>query len=193
MYEDEPACCEILGKNYPAYYVGFYTVVDCTEWVDKKGNKYQYEVKLYPAKLKTLKRFQMRKQEKGGFAGKLFSVMRVDEKSPSCGDEFEVIRDADLAKLFSVANYRGKKLSEMFSKGVDTDNIEKLKNTWMVDVVDGKVVPKLVKFNYFKLLHPMSPKDVRQHLNSAKIDPRDDQGGGADSGSTSHGDENIPF
>jgi hypothetical protein len=63
----------------------------------------------------------------------------------------------------------------------------------MVDVVDGKVVPKLVKFNYFKLLHPLTPKEVRQNLGAAKIDPNDDKFGSSGGGTTSHGDETVPF
>jgi hypothetical protein len=195
VYPDDIACCEILGKNYPAYYVGFYTVIDCSEWTDKKGNKYQYEVKLFPAKLKTLKRFQLRLQEKGPFAGKLFSVMRVDKESPSCGDEFEVVREVDMAKLFTLANYKGKKLGDLFSAGTTTENIEKLKKTWKVDVVDGKVVPKLVPFDYFNVLHPLPPKEIRSVLGASKIDPRDDSGFGGGSGNTggAKADETIPF
>jgi hypothetical protein len=198
VYPDDIACCEILGKNYPAYYVGFYTVIDCSEWTDKKGNKYQYEVKLFPAKLKTLKRFQLRRQEKGPFAGKLFSVMRVDKESPSCGDEFEVVREVDMAKLFTLANYKGKKIAEWFSKGVDEETIKGLQNIWKCEVVEGKLVPKLVPFNYFKLLHPLPPKDMRAVLNGSQIEKREDDfggggGGSAPSGGKGSADESVPF
>lgn len=183
VYEDA-ACCEILNPSgYKPYYVGFFTVIDCTPWTDKKGNTYQYEVKLYPAKLKTLKRLELRKKERGPFAGKLFSIMRVDEKSPATGDEFEVVRDADMAKLFTVANYKGKKLVDMFSK-TDEESIERLKNIFKVDIVDGKPVPKLVPFNYFKILHPQSPKDIRMALKGADIEKREDGGFGGGSGAS---------
>jgi hypothetical protein len=188
VYPDDVACCAVLGKDYPPYYVGFFTVIDCTEWTDKKGNKYQYEVKLFPAKLKTLKRFEIKKKDKGTLTGKLWSVMRVDKESPSCGDEFEVVREADMAKLFALANFKGKKLGELFAAGNTTENIEKLKKTWQVEVVDGKVVPKLVPFAYFNVLHPLPPK----------VDPREDGGFGGGGSTTSAGgaakaDEDVPF
>jgi len=199
---DDVACCSILNINdYKPYYIGYYTVIDCTEWVDKKGNKYQYELKLFPAKLKTLKRLQMRRADpaRGAFAGKLFSIMRVDEKSPNSGDEFEVIKDADMSKLFALANYKGKKLSELYAKGVDEENISRLKNTWKVEVVEGKVVNKIVPFNYFKILHPLTSKDVRSLLNGSVIEKREDGlGGGSGGGAPSTGggggaDESVPF
>lgn len=199
---DEAACCELLNPSgYKPYYVGFYTVIDCSEWVDKKGNKYQYELKLFPAKLKTLKRLEMRRKDRGPFAGKLFSIARIDSKSAATGDEFEMIRDADMAKLFTLANYKGKKLSDLFSKGVDEENISRLKNTWKLEVVDGKVVPKIVPFNYSKILYPLSPKDIRAALNGQQIDKREDGdfGGGGATGGTAGGtgsgsaDESVPF
>jgi hypothetical protein len=200
VYSDS-ACCELLnGSGYKPYYIGFYTVIDCSEWVDKKGNKYQYELKLFPAKLKTLKRLEMRRKDRGPFAGKLFSIMRIDGKSAATGDEFEMVRDVDMAKLFTLANYKGKKLTDLFAKGIDEDNINRLKNTWKVEVVDGKVVPKVVPFNYSKILYPLSPKDIRSALSGQQIDKRDDDfggGGGSSSESTGSGggsaDETVPF
>lgn len=197
---DDVACCELLNPSgYKPYYVGFFTVIDCTAWTDKKGNTYQYEVKLFPAKLKTLKRLEMRKKERGPFAGKLFSIMRVDEKSPSTGDEFEVVRDADMAKLFTVANYKGKKLGELFNPQ-NEEQLERLKNSFKVDIVEGKVVPKLVPFNYFKVLHPMTPKDIRMTLKGADIEKREDGFGGGSSGGSSGSSagggstsEDVPF
>lgn len=180
---DNSVCCELFNPSgYKSYYVGFYTVIDCSEWTDAKGNKHQYEVKLFPAKMKNIKRLEMRREQRGAFAGKLFSIMRLDEKSASTGDEFEVLRDADMAKLFPLANYKGKKLSELFAKGTDEENISRLKNTWKVEVVDGKVVPKLVPFNYSKILYPMAPKELRALVSGSVVDKRDDDFGGGRSG-----------
>lgn len=199
---DEAACCELLNPSgYKPYYIGFYTVVDCSEWVDKKGNKYQYELKLFPAKLKTLKRLEMRRKERGPFAGKLFSIMRIDGKSAATGDEFEMVRDADMAKLFTVANYKGKKLGELFGKGTDEENIARLKNTWKVEVVEGKVVPKIVPFNYAKILYPMAPKEMRALLNGSTIEKREDGDFGGEGGKDAaaggpaggSADESVPF
>lgn len=196
VYEDV-ACCEILNPSgYKPYYVGFYTCIDCSEYIDKKGNKYQYEMKLFPAKLKTLKRLQMRRTERGPFAGKLFSIMRVDDKSPSSGDEFEIIRETvDWAKLFPLANYKGKKIGEWFAKGVDEESIKSLSNIWKLEVTEGKIQPKLVPFNYFQILHPLPPKDIRAILSGSQIEKKEHEGGGTagSSGPSSSADESVPF
>jgi len=198
VYEEAP-CCELLNSSgYKSYYVGYFTVVDCSKWVDKQGKEYCYGIKLFPAKLKTLKRLQMRRDERGPFAGKVFSISRLDEKSPATGDDFEMVRDADLTKLFQVVNYRGKKLVDEYAKAVDEDSINRLKNIFQLEMADGKVVPKLVPFNYGKLLYPLAPKDVRVLLNSSKIEQRDDKFGGGDGGGTAPAgggttDNAIPF
>lgn len=194
---DDVACCEMLnGAGYKPYYIGYYTVIDCTAWTDKKGKTYQYELKYFPAKMQTLKRLQSRKTDIGSFAGKLFGVQRLGDKSPSSGDDFNIIKDADMSKLFALANYKGKKLSEWIDKCSTPEGLESVKNIFQLELVDGKAVPKIVPFNYFKLLHPMTPKDIRITLNGAKIEARDSEfGGGGDTvgGGDGKADETIPF
>lgn len=192
---DDVPCCEILGANTRGY-VGFFTVIDCTEWVDKKGNKYQYEIKLFPAKLKTLKKFAMKKEDRGSLVGALYTVVRTDSKSPSCGDDFEFIREADLTKLFQVANYKGKKLPELYSKlGDNPENMERMKAVFQLQLDDkGVVVPKIVPFNYYEVLKPKSPKEIREMLRGAKVDSGGGGGEGDDGDKATGGaDEAVPF
>jgi hypothetical protein len=209
---DEVVCCEILAsRDYGRYFVGYYTVVDCSEWIDKKGTKYQYELKFFPAKQKTLKKFEIKhkdrlaEQEKEGqpltgVAGCLYKASRADAKSPTCGDEFEFKRMVNMEKLFDLANYKGKKLSDLFAKANEsTEAMEALKRTFAVELDEnGKVKMKLVPFNYEQLLKPHTPAEMRTLLGSAKIAPREpdgSDGGGSSGGSTGGGkaDEDIPF
>jgi hypothetical protein len=193
--EDGVPCCEILGAK-SRYYVGYFTVVDLSKWTDKKGNVHQYEVKLLPAKLQTLKKLARKKEDKGSLIGALYKVHRETEKSPSCGDDFEYIRDADLSKLFEVANYKGKKLSELYGKAVEDPVVaHMLKQTFNLKYGDdNKILPKIAPFNYLSLFEPKSAKDVRSFLKGAKIEGWDDsKGGGEKGGGGSSADEEVPF
>lgn len=185
---DEAVCCSVLGAN-TRYYVGYFTVVDCSEWTDKKGNKYQYEIKLLGAKLKTLKKLRRKRDDRGSLIGCLFHTYREDSQSPSVGDEFEFKREADMEKLYDLVNLKGKSLKELFEQAAsDADVMKRLKRTFELNMdADGKIVPELVKFNYIELLAPKKPADMKDMLGDVK--PDDD-----DSGSSgSKDDEDVPF
>jgi hypothetical protein len=168
--EDKP-CCEILGPN-TRYYVGYLTVIDCSEYTDKKGNKYQYEVKLFPARMKTLKKFRRKKEDRGSLVGCLFQAIREDDKSPNCGDEFEYVRTANLDEVFEVANYRGKKLKEIYAKARSSaEDMERLKRVFQLSFDDkGKLLDKIVPFNYFEMLKPTHPKELRLLLKAGAVE-----------------------
>jgi len=188
--DDGAACCEILGAK-SRYWAGYFTVVDCSKYVDKKGNTHQYEIKLLPAKLKSLKKFALKKKDRGSLVGCLYKATRADDKSPNIGDEHEFQKEADLVKLYEVANYRGKKMSELYSKAVENeDAMRNLKRTFKLQLgSDGKPLPKLVPFNYYALFEPKSAKDVRMMLAGVKPD---EAGGEADEPKTG-ASEDIPF
>jgi len=184
---DDVACCEILSTK-GRYYVGYFSVIDCSAWTDKKGNKYQYEQKLLPAKLKTLKKLKRKREDRGTLVGCLFKVHREDEKSPVCGDEFDFQREADMDKLFQLANYKGKRIAELFSKAGADDGLKKLMRLFQVEVHDGEIAPRLVPFNYVEILAPKPSKDVRDMLGGGK---NVEESSGGDS--TSSDDDQIPF
>jgi len=188
--DDGAACCEILGAK-SRYYVGYFTVVDCSKWTDKKGNTYQYEIKLLPAKLKSLKKFEMKKKDRGSLVGCLYKSSRSDDKAASIGDEFEFQKEADLVKLYEVANYRGKKMSELYGKAVENeDAMRNLKRIFKLQMgTDGKPLPKLVPFNYHALFTPKSAKDVRMMLAGVKPE----EAGSEDNEPKAGADADIPF
>jgi hypothetical protein len=202
MYPEDPACCEKLGGDYQSYYVGYYTVIDCNKWTDKKGNSYQFEMKLYPAKIKSLKLLEQKSLEDwgGSLAGKVIKVRRTDGKSASVGNDFTLDREADLEKLWGLANYKGKKIADLFEKATqDEDERAKLLRTFEFQKGEnGELLPQLPVFNYMNLLNPKRPAEMRAHLNAGRIsDPDSDNDSGTSgtnsSGSAGEADENIPF
>ncbi len=200
---DNPVCCQVLGHD-TRYYVGYFTVVDLTEWKDTKGNIHKNEIKLLGAKLKTLKLLQAKKEGKEGrLAGRLYRVMRTDKQSPSCGNDFEYTRDVDMSKLFGVAEYKGKRISDLFRPDKPED-LDRLKKTFKVKVSGDKIEQKLVPFDYYSVLQPKAPKDMEAMLRGAKIEKSSfdnedgeksgggDKGGAAAAGSNKP-DDDIPF
>jgi hypothetical protein len=178
---DDVVCCDQLGSN-SKYYVGYYTICDASEYIDKKGNKHQYEMKFLPSKWKTLNKLKMKKEDRGGFAGCLYSVIRSDEKSPSCGDDFEFKRTVDMERLFDLANYRGKRLPDLYAKArADVVALEALKKVFRLEFdANGNLIDKIVPFNYAELLKPKSPKEVRDLLRAYRPDGEEPLNGGGD-------------
>lgn len=194
--DDGVPCCEILGAK-SRYYTGYLTVVDLSKWTDKKGNVHQYEIKLVGAKLKTLKKLERKKKDRGSLVGCIFKVTREDDKSPNVGDDFEFVREADLTKLFDVTNYKGKKLAELYAKAVeDPTQMNVLKKTFNVLLGDDKKpLPKIPTFNYYSLFEPKSAKDIRTMLSGVKIESWDDDNDKAagDKAAAGGADEDVPF
>jgi hypothetical protein len=168
---DDAACCTQLGDKTRGY-IGFLTCVDASKWKDKKGNAHQYEVQLFGAKLKTLKKFKRKKEDRGSLVGCMFKATREDEKSPSCGDEFEFQKEVDLQKVLEVAMFRGRKLLELYAKAnSDPKLMDYTRRIFQVVLDDkGKIIPKLYPFNYIELLKPQSPDEVRIALGGQKLE-----------------------
>lgn len=194
---EDAACCELIGAD-TRHYVGYLTVVDCSEWKDTKGNVHQFEIKLLPAKLKALKLLQTKKEGRDNrLAGRVYRVSRTDDKSPGIGNDYEFDRDADLEKLFQAVNYKGKKLRDLM-RSDKPEELARIKKTFNVSFdKEGSIVPKLVPFNYQDVLKPKSPKELRDVLRGVKIERDDDRPAGGGTGTTEGGgkrdDDDVPF
>lgn len=191
---DITPCCEKLGEKSRSF-VGFYTAVDCTKHTDSKGNSYQFEVKLFPAKLKTLGVLRRKKESKGSLIGAMFRVTRDTSDDPNCGNDFEFVREADLEKLFAVANYRGKKLPDLYKEAAEKpDVLARLKEVFQLSLdSNGVIVPKIFPFNYYDLLAPKDPKEVRAMLGSYVPEAEDGGTGGGGGAGYGSADDSIPF
>jgi hypothetical protein len=188
--EDEAPCCEILGVK-TRYFAGYYTVIDCSQYTDKKGVTHQYEIKFLLAKAKTLKKLKMKKESKGSLAGSIYNATRFDQKSPTCGDDFEFVKQVDLEKVFPHVSFRGKKLVDLWAKAQDAEGLARLNKAFTVQTGESGLVAKVVPFNYMELLKPSSVKDLRTLLKGAKIESWDDAGPAA--GVKTGADEEVPF
>lgn len=188
---DDVACCKILGPN-SRYYCGYLTIVDCSKWLDQKGNEHQYELRLIQAKMRTLKKFERKKADRGALAGSLFRVSRDDDRSPSCGDDFEHLKEGDLEKLFEVACYRGEKLSALWKEAEEKpESMARIRKTFQVEPVDGQLPRVIPQFNYLQVLKPKGPTDLKLLLAAA-----DTSGSGSSrprNGSNNSFSEDVPF
>jgi hypothetical protein len=174
--EDDVVCCQKLGLD-SRYYCGYLTIVDCTSWTDDKGKTHQYGIKLAQGKMKTLKRWKRKKDDKGALAGQLYRSTREDKMSPSVGDEWEFQREADMAKLFEITNYKGKTLPELWGAAeADEAAMERLMRTFSIEPgEDGKLPRAIPPFNYYELLKPKAPGDLRMMLGAVQAEDNDDR------------------
>lgn len=191
--EGEPECCKILGRD-TRYRVTMLTVVDCSKWTDKKGNVHQYEVKVLPAKYKTAQKLERKSgdlaKEGKTLIGRLYKVVRETDKSPAVGDEYEFSRDVDMSKLFELATYKGKKLTDLWAKADESAaEFAKLARVFAISKdSNGKVVRKLVPFRYEAVFAPKLPKEIREAIGNYVKAPDDDAGP-----SNAGADEEVPF
>jgi hypothetical protein len=197
----DPVCCKTLGSK-TRYYCGYLTIVDCSVWEDQRGNSHQYEMRLLQAKMKTLKKFRRKKESKGSLVSQLYMAVREDDKSPSCGDEFEHTREVEMTKLFELTCYQGVKLSEMWDEAeAKEDSMKRVLRTFAVEPdEDGKLPRTIPRFNYFELLKPQDSEELAIALGAAEKSTNDfndrrpsKSGGGGASNSNATKSDDVPF
>jgi hypothetical protein len=198
---DSP-CCEYLGRKRRSavYYV---TIVDMTEWTDGGGKKHKYEVKLFPAKGGTFEKLQTKERERGSsLAGHVIKARRYsDQKSPGVGDEHEILREVDSQEgLWRVANFWGKTLPELWAEAEKDDaKMEALKKVFQLEFdAEGKLLKRVVPFNYEEILSPMEEDQVRRLLGRGLDNMDDSASSGSSGSSTSSGqsdmdEDDVPF
>ena len=149
---------------------------------------------MLPAKLKSLKKFRRKSGERldaggTGLAGCLYRLARDSKDDPSIGGEAEFVREVEMNKLFDLALYKGKKLSELMDRAEATEDSLKILQKLFSLELDGekKILRKLVPVNYFEQLHPLSVKDFRDAVGGAEKDTDGGGSGGA------RADEKVPF
>lgn len=202
VHSSDP-CCEVDAKG--RYWVGYHTIVDCREWVSKKGDRTQFELKLYPAKLDTSnlvkRRAQDLKKKDLSLAWAEFTVARDGEKSPAVGNDLSFNRHILPEKMFPHVMYKGKKLSDLYSEAMaDPKKMDRLKKTF--DVVtdeNGNLLPVVPSFNYLEILKPKSVEEVRAHFRGFSpgggFSRSSGSSGSSDNGTGSgdNSDDDIPF
>lgn len=189
--------CRRVGEK-TRYYIAYFTGVDCSKSVDKKGNVYQYEVKLVGVKIgmmAKLERYCKEMKEEGREpAGSKWKIRREDDKKPATGDEWRpagVIEDQE--KLFELANYRGKSLSELWDRAASNpEAYVQLARVFQLPPVTQGLPKRVMPFSYFHVLGPKPPNFIDELLGSADKG----SGRGQDANDDSSGDaleDEVPF
>lgn len=191
---DRPPCCTQLGPD-SRYYIGFYTIVQCTLWQDRAGNDHQYEQELFGAKITTLEMLEEKRVEResdGGLVNAIYMARRKKRTDATVGREHEFVRRVeDMDKLFSVTKYKGTLLSDLYRRAeTNEEMMERLRRTFQVEFTeDGTLKRKIFPFNYVSLFEPRDPEDIRLLIGCVD---RDSSSGGGDSNGA-RVDSNIPF
>jgi len=192
---DEVVCCQRLGPK-SRYYVGYVTAVDCSEWKDQRGNMHQYEMRLVPMKLRSLKKFRRKKDDRGSLVGTMWRLTREDDNAANIGDDWDFVRDANMDKMFDFVCYRGSKLSELWEAAEnDPEAMARLQRAFQIKPNEDGTLPRVIPpFNYFETLKPKPPKELRLLLSGVQEDD-DDKGSKAprSSGKGAAREEDVPF
>ena len=89
--QDEEPCPLCEGGLYSSY-VGVLSVIDHSAYVSKKdGKTYKDQVRLFVAKLGTIKALTLLAAKRGGLTGWRVDVSRTGDKSPSVGNVFDFL------------------------------------------------------------------------------------------------------
>jgi len=92
--------CDVLGDK--PYTVGFYTILDLSEFTDRQGQQRKNEKKLLPAKFKALKMLKRYSQKRGGLQYCVFDVTRSSADGFNIGDIYDFedkLKPAQVKKL----------------------------------------------------------------------------------------------
>ena len=96
--------CPLCKMDDNPYYVGMYTIVDMSEYFDKKGNQHKNELRIFAAKIDTMKLLKLKKERMGSLVGCKFEISRVGEKSPSVGNNFEYVEKLTMEQVDELVN-----------------------------------------------------------------------------------------
>lgn len=149
--------CVLCDNNYKNYYVGLYTVIDCSEY-EYKGKIYSNQRRLFAAKMKTLKYLEEKLEilKKGGnrMAGSRFFLKRTHDRAAAVGDVIEFLKEEELTNNGYLAD----------------------KQYWWIDK-DGKEHPPK-PFDYPEIVKPL-PKErlisiIRRGQSARDIEPWDE-------------------
>lgn len=195
--EDPCYGCGKLGAQ-TSVYTGYLTIVNCTPYMDKKGVKHQYEVQLCGGKMDSIERWK-KKKDKYGMDCTRWTVSRSGEKQPSIGEDWEHDKVVDPEVVFKWANYQGKLLSDLWDKAEESaEEMQKLLKVFQAEkdpANDGKLLRKIVPFNYFEVLKPRGNAFIRDLLSGRSIEEAPAAGGaaGGATGAPDLAEENVPF
>lgn len=94
--------CPLCASGSRAETIGFFTIIDTTEFVDSRGETRSNERRLLGAKYTLLKNIKKLTKEYGDLRGMMFDVTRTSSKAVNTGDKWEYVgklTEEELAEL----------------------------------------------------------------------------------------------
>lgn len=214
-YDDTPCCGAIEKRDL----VSHYTVIDVEGYFSKKTNKQvRYVLCDWAAKYGTQKMIEQEKTDETTLIGKRYRVMRVGEKSPKAGNNLKKmpvvparpaegdrpatpevwqLDDALWFKLYRSVTFRGHLLHEMISAAkrdkAKRDALGRVFDLRSITGANGELIEgRIPTFNFYELLKPQRPEDVRRTLlgmgSQESADDFSGSGSAGGGGSTGDGD-----
>lgn len=93
--------CPLCKRKHKPSSVGYYSIIDRSEWKDKQGKSHKNERKLFGAKMKALRKLRRLSKECNGLDGVEFKVYRDGSDDPTTGSDFTQIKKHELEYLLS--------------------------------------------------------------------------------------------
>jgi hypothetical protein len=98
--EDGDKRCPLCESRFSNSLVTLYTIIDCTEFVDRRGATRKNEIKILAVKAEVAKKILRKKAaQKGSLVGCKFTVFRSSAEAANSGDDFEFVERMDLAQF----------------------------------------------------------------------------------------------
>lgn len=164
----DPVCCEKLTPE-TARLTSYLTAMDCLKVAGKNSKSYQYGLKLLAIEgTRALSTFMAKKAQKTSLVNRMIEVTRGDDERAAKLGEWEVDKDIrDPYKMFEVANYGGKSLTDLWAEAErDPKAMLRLQRLFQLSRdSEGRLVRLIPAFNYMELFKPKSPSEVRQELS----------------------------
>lgn len=96
--------CDLCVMKVKKGQRGIISILDCREWEDKRGGTHKNERKFFAGGQTTWellgKKLAQVKESEGSWVGAVISVHRTKgEKSPGCGDSFDLLRMIDVKEF----------------------------------------------------------------------------------------------
>jgi hypothetical protein len=209
IFRNDPSCAMCQG-NIDRYKIGFYSIMDTTEFTFK-GKTYKNLRRLLALRIEGMKRAKIKKDRQGGLVGRRFLFSRTSKKAPNIGNDWEFMQEEE---TFRACPECRAQLEEMAGdEGVVTYRCPEDrcsytgpglmlladKEYWWQDRERTSHPP--MPYDIKKILAPLSNDDMRRALREGGRRPDSSQSSDSGSGDSQDQyegdgpgvDEDIPF
>jgi hypothetical protein len=97
VWPGDPTCVMCQNRGIDRYYIGLYTIIDCTEFTIE-GKVFSNLRRILAAKLESIKLLRQKAITYKGLVGKRFLASRTSERSARIGNVFDYMGDEQLER-----------------------------------------------------------------------------------------------